>query len=217
MDKIYQSILFATDLGPQSLYIGEHAKKISALCQAQMYVLHVIEPPMTYTVHFSERDEILKKSKENATHSLAALCQKLKSDNIIQIIEVGTPQDEILTVSAHHQCDLIIVGSHGIGGYTHALGSTAHHLLSESPCDVLTVQVTHLQNAISPTAPSSKYLWQAIDESKIKELNKTSAKYVSSEHGFGAQVQRGPRPSMRPPGSPFKGGTRKKNNEDEDN
>lgn len=215
MDKIYRSIIFATDLGPQSLYIGQHAVKINALCNAQLFALHVVEPPMTHAKDFHERDALLSKSVESATKSLAALCQQLNVANMTQIVKVGSPQDEILTTSAHHQCDLIIVGSHGIGGYTHALGSTTHYLLNESHCDVLTVQVTHLKDAVPAKAPPNQYLWQVFDDKKIKELNKITSKYMSSEHGFGAQVKYGPKPSMRPPGAPFKGGTRK--NEDDDN
>ncbi len=215
MNNLYQNIIFATDLGPQSLYIGQHAAKMATLCKAKLFALHVVEPPMTYTVEFHEREKLLKQSTQAANQSLAALCQQLKVTNIQQLVKVGTPQDEILSLSEEHQCDLIIVGSHGVGGYTHALGSTAHHLLGEARCDVLTVQVTHLKNAIAPS-PSEHYLWQAIDDKKLDELNKTTSKYMGSEHGFGSEVRRGPRPTLRPGSTPFKGGTRKPR-DDEDN
>ncbi|MBS0288112.1 MAG: universal stress protein [Proteobacteria bacterium] len=211
MDKIYGRIIFATDLGPQSLYIGQHAAKISRLCQAQLIAMHVIEPPLTYTVEFNKRDAQLKDQLKRASLSLAALCEQLKIKDIEQVVKVGSPQNEILTQSLHLQCDLIVVGSHGVGGYTHALGSTAHHLLSEAHCDVLTVQVTHLEQAIQPNPSAELYLWQALDTKKIQKTPQARGpKYTSSEHGFGGYVQRGPRLTMRPPGTPIRGGTRRK-------
>ncbi len=217
MDKLYQRIIFATDLGPQSLYIANHAVKLSRLCQASLIALHVVEPPMTYTVQFHERDENLKAATDNAAVSLKALCEKLASPEIVQIIQVGAPQDQILALSIQHDCDLIIVGSHGVGGYSHALGSTAHHLQNESHCDLLTVQVRHLQKVIGNQAPSGRYLWQLLDENKIANTSSRKDPTYGSAHGFGEQVHSGPRLSPRPPGAPYRGGSRKdKTDKDED-
>ncbi len=217
VDNIYTRILFATDLGPQSLYIGQHALKISKLCKAECVVLHVIEPPVTYTADFAEREKLVKKVQTAAQKSLGALGAQLGIVSSEQLIRVGLPQEEILAYSIKHQCDLIVVGSHGIGGYTHSLGSTAHHLTGEAHCDVLIVQVSHLQKEIEANPPSGLYLWQAPmdDKPKAPSVSKGS-KWGGSEKGFGDEVRRGPRPGIRPPGTPYKGGTRKRTSEEND-
>lgn len=213
MESLYTKILFATDLGPQSLYIGEQAKKLSQICQAKLYIMHVIEPPITYTAHFSEHENEVKKLKENAKKSLSALSKELELQPDDQILCLGRPQEEILAQHHKKQCDLIVVGSHGIGGYMHALGSTAHHLLNEAQSDVLIVQVKHLQKEIEMTAPSNKaYLWQSCHSQK----QSIRGQYSGSEKGFGEEVKRGPRLSKRPPGSPYHGGTRTRKPEEDD-
>jgi nucleotide-binding universal stress UspA family protein len=216
VDNIYNRIIFATDLGPQSYYIGLQATKLSKICQAQILALHVVEPPITYTANFSERDKFIKNVKTSAEKSLQALCVQLGLSADCQMIRIGTPQEEILNESIKDHCDLIVVGSHGIGGYTHSLGSTAHHLLSEAHCDVLIIQVSHLQKAIETAQPSGLYLWQnpLINPPGTPYVER-GPKYSGSSHGFGESIKRGPRPTTRPPKSP-KGGTRTRSSEEDD-
>jgi len=77
----------------------------------------------------------------------------------------------------------------------------------------LVVQVSHLKDIIEKTvAKATAHPWQ------IPEI--TSGKLFSgptygSKKGFGDEVKRGPRLSPRPGGSPYRGGTRKKDNDDE--
>lgn len=216
METLYTKILFATDLGPQSLYIGEHAKKLSSICQAKLYIMHVIEPPLIYTAYFSEHEKEIERIKQNAKKSLNALSQELGIQPEDQILATGSPQEEILEIRDKKQCDLIVVGSHGIGGYTHSLGSTANHLLSESKSDVLIVQVKHLQKNIEIVpASSGLYLWQTLG-SPHHPKQAMRGQYSGSEKGFGEEIKRGPRLSKRPPGSPYHGGTRTDTSNDND-
>lgn len=218
---MYSRLLFSTDLGPQSLYIGQRAFRLSQICEAELHILHVIEPPVTYTTNFSEREKILKKAQDVAKASLSALSVQLGLKESQQIISVGSPQNEILDIAFKGQMDLIIVGSHGIGGYTHALGSTAHYILSEAYCDVLIIQVSHLQEGIANEPPlKGEYLWQNRAISSTSATAKPGSpigtlKY-GSEKGFGEEVRRGPRPTIRPSNSPYKGGTRSRTSEDEE-
>lgn len=217
METLYTKILFATDLGPQSLYIGNQAKKLSSICHATLYIMHVIEPPLTYTAHFSEHEKEVKKLENNAKKSLNALSQELGIPLENQLLCMGTPQEEILAERNKKQSDLIVVGSHGIGGYTHSLGSTAHHLLNEAKSDVLIVQVTHLQKEIAMTPTSSgMYLWQALSHHSAQKQT-IRGQFSGSEKGFGEEVKRGPRLSKRPPGSPYRGGTRRREDDNEPN
>lgn len=214
MDEPYSHIIFAIDLGPQSLYIAHHAVNLSKICQAKLYALHIIEPPITYLTHFSEQESALQKSKNIANQSLNALCEQVGISIENRILTVGNPQEEILEISRKQQCDLIIVGSHGIGGYTHALGSTTHHLLEQSDCDVLIIQVKHLQKEIEEQASKDKYLWQL--KSSLSLPSSQSKRQYGSEKGFGEVVRRGPHPSLHPSAIPYKGGTRTRTSEDEE-
>lgn len=202
---MYSRIIFATDLGPQSLYIAEQALSLSLLCKAQLWVLHVIEPPLAELTDFAGREAAIEKKKFLAQKSLQDLCRQLSVEKDRQLLAMGEAQVEILSVAKEQQCDLIVLGSHGVGGYTHALGSTAQHIIVNAHCNVLVVQVSHLKDIIEKTVPNPKeHPWQ------IPQI--TTPTY-GSKKGFGGEVKRGPRLSPRPGGSPYRGGTRKPENE----
>jgi universal stress protein A len=208
---VYSKIIVATDLGPQSLYIAEQALALSRLCKASLLVLHVIEPPLAMT-DFARRETEIAQKQTQAQKSLQDLCLQLGVGNNHQFLAVGEGQVEILRVANEQQCDLIVAGSHGVGGYTHALGSTAQHIITNAHCNVLVVQVSHLKDIIEKTVPkATEHPWQ------MQELRSTtpqfSAPSFGSKKGFGEEVKRGPRLSPRPGGSPYRGGTRKSENE----
>lgn len=218
MISLYKKILFATDLGPQSLYVGHRALQLAALHGAECIVLHVIEPPMTYTAEFSEREKLIEQTKAAAQKSLASFCVALNQPSLSQLVSLGTPNTEIIEIAYKQQCDLIILGSHGVGGYTHLLGSTAHTIISEAYCDALVVQVSHLQKSLEKIIPQQgQYLWQLPTVGDKPDFNiLTGPKISGSEKGFGEVVKRGPRFTNRPSRFPYKGGTRERDPEDDD-
>lgn len=204
---IYSKILYATDLGPQSLYIAEQALALSQLCEASLLVLHVIEPPLTGVADFSQREKNIAQKQQLAQKSVQDLCRHLQVPTKQQHITVGEGQAEILEVAKAENCDLIVVGSHGVGGYLHALGSTAHHIITHAHCNVLIVQVTYLKEVIEKTVQNSQeHLWETAK--KTGEKMGFTGPSFGSRKGFGDEVKRGPRLSPRPPGSPYRGGTR---------
>ncbi len=57
------------------------------------------------------------------------------------ITAVGEPAHEIVTWSKEHAADLVVLGTHGRTGLTHALmGSVAERVVRRAPCPVLTVR-----------------------------------------------------------------------------
>lgn len=209
---MYSRIIFATDLGPQSLYIAEQALALSILCEGELLLLHVVEPPLTDMADFSQREKTIQQMQSAAQKNLRALGLQLGLSETQQFMSLGEGQVAILSVTKEQQCDLIVVGSHGVGGYTHALGSTAQYIITHAHCNVLVVQVSHLKDIIEKTvSKATAHPWQ------IPEI--TSAKLFSgpsfgSKKGFGGEVKRGPRMSPRPGGSPYRGGTRKVEDDD---
>lgn len=208
---MYSKILFATDLGPQSLYIAEEAATLAQLCKATLLVLHVVEPPMVGLSDFTARDKAVQQKKAVAQQSLHDLCLQVGVSEDHQIIMVGEGQSVILKVAKQEQCDLIVLGSHGAGGYTHAMGSTAQHIIVNAHCNTLVVQVSHLKDIIEKTVPKANtYPWQL---PHIPDHIRPSGPTYGSKKGFGEEVKRGPRLSPRPGGMPYRGGSRQ---EDED-
>jgi len=212
---IYKHLLITLDLGPQSLYIAQQCTKIAEIFAAKLSCVHVVEPPMTYIINFAKHQQIIDKSTQLAKKSLQSLCQKLSTPVANEFVIVGSPQSEILSVATEQKCDLILMGSHGIGGYTHLLGSTTHHVLSHARCDVLIIQVSHLENMLKKL-PNQNYLWENLPENVPVVTNKeqNDPPHGGSRQGFGENISRGPRPGNRPQNFPYRGGDRKEKSND---
>ncbi len=56
-------------------------------------------------------------------------------------LEDGNPPDVIVQVAREINADLILLGTHGYKGLTHAvMGSVAEHVVRKAPCPVLTLR-----------------------------------------------------------------------------
>jgi nucleotide-binding universal stress UspA family protein len=57
-------------------------------------------------------------------------------------VEVGDPQDKIISVAREEGFDLIILGTHGQGAFESAfLGSVARDVIGKSPVPVLSIKL----------------------------------------------------------------------------
>jgi universal stress protein A len=64
-----------------------------------------------------------------------------KSITSEELVHIGRPYEEIITVAKEHKADLIIIATHGRSGLKHAfLGSTAERVVRHAPCPVLVVR-----------------------------------------------------------------------------
>jgi nucleotide-binding universal stress UspA family protein len=66
-------------------------------------------------------------------------------------VDVGRPVEQILARAARHKIDLIVLGTHGAGGFTRlVLGSVAEKVLRQAPCPVMTVPPGAHTGAVLP-------------------------------------------------------------------
>jgi len=57
-------------------------------------------------------------------------------------VTTGHPSTEICKYAAEHDCDLIIMATHGRTGLAHMLlGSTTEQVVRHAPCPVLTLRI----------------------------------------------------------------------------
>lgn len=140
---VYPRILLAVDLSNESDQLIDKACNIATNNNAQLSVIHVIEPlsfayggdvPMDLS---TTQDQL----SEHAIKNLAQFCQKLNYPVADQLVITGHTESEIHRVAQEKSCDLIIVGSHGRHGLALLLGSTANGVLHGAPCDVLAGRV----------------------------------------------------------------------------
>ena len=139
----YQHILVAVDLGPTTDAVMERAAALARQDQAQLHVIHVIEPlAVTYggdiPMDFSAiQEEIQGQAKEQ----LDALCAPLPIPEGHRHLVTGRPENEIPAQASAIGADLIIVGSHARWGFALLFGSTTDGVMHSAECDVLAVKV----------------------------------------------------------------------------
>lgn len=139
----YNIILVAVDLSDEAREVAAKAARLAAANNAQLHVIHVIEPlSFAYggdiPIDFSTIQEEIQ---QQAEAQLRTLCNNLQLPAEHLHIVLGRPENEIHLLAGKLAADLIIVGSHGRHGFALLLGSTANGVLHGAQCDVLAMRV----------------------------------------------------------------------------
>ncbi len=138
---MYKKVLFATDFDEVGISAAHKAKKISDENNAELILVHVVEPIPAYAYPgFAGFAEVEVSIREQAEKELNALADKLGVDAKHRLIEFGSTKNEVLRIAEEHKVDLIVTGSHGKHGLALLLGSTANAILHGAECDVLIVR-----------------------------------------------------------------------------
>ena len=139
--KMYKKVLFATDFDDVGVSAAHKAKKIAMENNAELLLVHVVEPIPAYAYPgFAGFAEVEMSIREQAEKELTALAEKLGVDAKHRMLEFGSTKNEVLRVAKEHNVDLIVTGSHGKHGLALLLGSTANSILHAAECDVLIVR-----------------------------------------------------------------------------
>lgn len=136
-------ILVPVDFSDCSLEAVEYAAVVAQRHRASLTLLHVLEPVsygLDFTLlHSGEREGM----RERLTARLGEMTQAMAEVKIQADSQVrgGTPFESILDSARTIPADLIVMGTHGRRGLSHALsGSVAEAVLRRSRCPVLTVR-----------------------------------------------------------------------------
>jgi len=145
-----QIILHPTDFSESSNYALQIAADLARLHQAKILILHVAETLGPENVTYGEATSQL----EPASYRL-----RLESDlrqsvpapsgvSVEYLLAGGDTAQEILRVAQEHNCDLIVMGTHGRTGLTRLLtGSTAEKVMRHAFCSVLVTKTPQTQSS----------------------------------------------------------------------
>jgi len=138
-------ILLAVDFSQDSEFIGKRAIELAEKFGAELFLVHVV---VDLKGHLFQRlimsslsDDVQEQMTDSAKKQLRELAGKLDVANAACLVELGPPKTGILKAVKEHDIDLIVVGSHGVGGVDMLLGSTADTILQKSPVDVFVVRL----------------------------------------------------------------------------
>lgn len=153
-----ERILYATDLGHNSVYVFRYASYLAKLTGAELHLLHVV-PELSEDVKFTlqayvmdrgARHKILEERVEKARALLmerqdqywteqTADDQKVREQIKSVTVCESFPPEKILKTAREHKCDLIVIGAHA-RGFTHTfLGGVAEKVLRRSRIPSLVV------------------------------------------------------------------------------
>ncbi len=138
-------ILLAVDFSKDSELIARRAIEIARKLGAELVLVHVV---VDLNGHWYQRllmsslsDDVQDQVMESARKQLRQLAEKLEIPEAERVVELGSPKTGILKAVQEHDIDLIVMGSHGLGGVDALLGSTADTILHKSPVDVFVVRL----------------------------------------------------------------------------
>ena len=165
-----KKILYATDMSESARQALAYAVSLAGLYHAGITIVHALEesPGMEAAVMYhvgperwaeikrqdedNARNVIIAKQREDSPAMKAALKefykevsekfenQSFQLDGVV--VKRGNPVDVIVDTANHTGCDLIVMGTHGIGGLAKMmLGSTAQKVLKNSKVPVLVVRL----------------------------------------------------------------------------
>jgi len=136
-------IVVPIDLSSCSLDALEYAAQFVKQIGASITMLHVMEP-VAYGLDFSlSHANEWKRQRKYLEERLTVLSACLTSFGVKtdHVLMPGLPADSITSYVTAHECDLMVMGTHGRRGISRILlGSIADAMLRHAPCPVLTVR-----------------------------------------------------------------------------
>ena len=144
----YKKIMLAVDLTEESLKVAERATQLVNAFDAELHVVHVIEPlSLAYGGDVPmDLSTVQEQIQDQAAGHLREFSASLNVPETRQHLIFGRPESEIQRTAEEAGADIIVVGSHGRHGLALLLGSTANGVLHGASCDVLAVRVGHDDN-----------------------------------------------------------------------
>jgi nucleotide-binding universal stress UspA family protein len=131
-----QEIVLATDFAQSAARIAQRAVRLAEEFRARLTLLHVIED----YAQLGTRPGPM----EDGVRRLQAL---IPADAALQyppetVLEFGSPAERILKVAFEREADMIVLGARSAAdiGSTHLPWSSAHHVIAQAHCPVLTIR-----------------------------------------------------------------------------
>lgn len=128
-------ILCCTDFSSNSRPVLEYASYLAAQYGSELILAHVLES----TPHAAAFDETVAAAKERLTALLPA--EGRDAGRHTAIVRVGKPYEQIITLCAETQCNLVVMAVRGGNAMDLSIfGSTTHRVIQLGPCPVLVVR-----------------------------------------------------------------------------
>lgn len=144
---MYKRILVATDGSKLSKKATNSAIELAALCGAELVAVKVVPRyPQSYfeggvALQVAEVQKVEQQWAQEGQAVVDAVKKSASAKGVSTkalVIKADVVSDALLAATKKHQCDLIVMASHGRKGIKRLLlGSEAQHVLTHAPVPVL--------------------------------------------------------------------------------
>lgn len=135
-------ILVPIDFSDSSLKALDVAKELASAFDAQIDLLHVIQPiaiPVPYGISLASVTS--PEVRERTKAALEEIGQSIGDTDLAIHIENGIPADRITVFAEENESDLIVIASHGLTGFDRFIqGSVSQEVVRLAPCPVFSVK-----------------------------------------------------------------------------
>lgn len=135
---MFNQILIPVDFTPKNAIALEAARKIAAVNQSEITLLHVVET--IDNLPLDEMEHFYASLERKAQSQMNALKADFRSDIPVRsAIRRGKRVDKIISFAQEHAIDLIVMSSHSVDREMPARdwGMMSHRVAALSPCSVL--------------------------------------------------------------------------------
>ncbi|MES1248814.1 MAG: universal stress protein [Actinomycetota bacterium] len=140
------SILLATDGSPSAERATDEAVRLARATGWPLHVVVVWKTPVIVGYGYTPMAPVheLSEAEQQAAHEVAervaARGRAAGAETSFEVRE-GDAADEICAAAGEIRPELIVIGSHGWGGFRRTvLGSVSNRVVHEAPCGVLVVR-----------------------------------------------------------------------------
>ena len=141
---MYDRILVPTDGSECADSAVEHAIDIAGQYDAELHVLSVIDARdvshSAPAISIEQVEQTLRERAESVVEDVAARAEET-GVSVVTAVEPGLPDDTLVEYADEHDCDLIVMGTHGRTGIQRRIiGSVAEQIVRDASIPVLTVK-----------------------------------------------------------------------------
>jgi nucleotide-binding universal stress UspA family protein len=143
----YFDILVPVDFSPYSQKALRYGVTLAHLFEANLHLLHVLEEPLHPAYYGLGEDLLIRLNPEVPRRSHEELQQLVSQAGSVKVkcqthVCEGRAYSEIVRFAADRECDLVVMGTHGLSGLERfLLGGTTEKVMRHAPCPVLAVKL----------------------------------------------------------------------------
>jgi nucleotide-binding universal stress UspA family protein len=142
VERVFHRIVVPTDFSPCAEEAWNLAQRLAKAVGAELVLTHALVETVFYGDEASNPgvQESARQWVEGALEEWAAKARSAGL-HVRVALRVGVPHQEIVDLATDERADLVVMGTHGLGGVSRVLiGSVADRVVRTASCPVLTVR-----------------------------------------------------------------------------